>query len=199
MGGDAIVRPARAADLEAVQAIYAGHVLHGTASFEIEPPDLAEIARRHDAIVAAGLPYLVVALEGEVAGYAYAGPYRPRPAYRFTVEDSVYLAPGREGRGLGSALLAELIARCRAADRRQMIAIIGDSANRGSIALHARLGFRHVGTLTDVGFKHGRWLDSVVMQRGLGGDDAKCVDLGLEGDAAKLRTPLARVEGKGSE
>jgi len=172
MGEGAIVRPAGPADLEAVRAIYAGHVLHGTASFEIEPPDLAEITRRHDAIVAAGLPYLVAEIAGEVAGYAYAGPYRPRPAYRFTVEDSVYLAPGREGRGLGSALLAGLIARCTVAGKRQMIAIIGDSANRGSIALHARMGFRHVGTLTDVGFKHGRWLDSVVMQLALSASDA---------------------------
>lgn len=165
---DVLVRPAAPSDLAAVTAIYADHVLHGSASFEIDPPDLAEITRRHDAIVAAGLPYLVAEAQGEIAGYAYAGPYRPRPAYRFTVEDSVYLASGMAGRGIGRALLGALIAACRTAGRRQMIAIIGDSANRASIGLHAALGFRHVGTLTDVGFKHGRWLDSVVMQLALG-------------------------------
>jgi L-amino acid N-acyltransferase YncA len=165
-----LVRPAREADLAAVTAIYREHVLHGSASFEIEPPDLAEMERRRAAIVDAGLPYLVAQVDGAVAGYAYAGPYRPRPAYRFTVEDSVYLAAGMQGRGLGRALLAALIEACREAGRRQMIAIIGDSANRASIGLHAALGFRHVGTLTDVGFKHGRWLDSVVMQRALAPD-----------------------------
>lgn len=167
-GQGAVVRPATAADLAAVTAIYAEHVRHGTASFEIEPLDLAEMTHRHGAIVAAGLPYLVAELDGEVAGYANAGPYRPRPAYRFTVEDSVYLRPGLEGRGIGRALLSRLIVLCEAAGKRQMIAIIGDSANHASIALHTKLGFRHVGTLTDVGFKHGRWLDSVVMQRELG-------------------------------
>ena len=165
-----LVRPALEADLAAVAAIYREHVLNGSASFEIEPPDLAEMARRRAAILDAGLPYLVAEVEGAVAGYAYAGPYRPRPAYRFTVEDSVYLAPGMQGRGLGRALLGSLIALCREAGKRQMIAIIGDSANRASIGLHAALGFRHVGTLTDVGFKHGRWLDSVIMQLALAPD-----------------------------
>ena len=165
-----LVRPALPSDLEAVTAIYGEHVRHGSASFEIEPPDLAEIARRREAIVAAGLPYLVAECDGALAGYAYAGPYRPRPAYRFTVEDSVYLAPAMQGRGIGRALLARLMAECRAAGIRQMIAIIGDSANKGSIGLHAALGFRHVGTLREVGFKHGRWLDSVIMQAGLSGE-----------------------------
>ena len=165
-----LVRPALEADLAAVAAIYREHVLNGSASFEIEPPDLAEMARRRAAILDAGLPYLVAEVEGAVAGYAYAGPYRPRPAYRFTVEDSVYLAPGMQGRGLCRALLGSLIALCREAGKRQMIAIIGDSANRASIGLHAALGFRHVGTLTDVGFKHGRWLDSVIMQLALAPD-----------------------------
>jgi L-amino acid N-acyltransferase YncA len=164
-----VVRAALAADLDAVTAIYGEHVRHGSASFEIEPPDLAEITRRHAAIVAAGLPYLVAQVGDEVAGYAYAGPYRPRPAYRFTVEDSVYLAPDMQGRGIGRALLASLIDVCRKDGRRQMIAIIGDSANQASIGLHAALGFRHVGTLCDVGFKHGRWLDSVIMQLELAG------------------------------
>lgn len=162
-----VVRPALASDLPAVTAIYGEHVRHGSASFEIEPPDLGEITRRHAAIVDAGLPYLVAQIGDDLAGYAYAGPYRPRPAYRFTVEDSVYLAPGMQGRGIGRALLTALIEACRNAGRRQMIAIIGDSANLASIGLHAALGFRHVGTLTDVGFKHGRWLDSVIMQRAL--------------------------------
>ncbi len=168
---DAVVRPALAADLDAVTAIYREHVLHGSASFEITPPDVAEISRRHGAIVAEGLPYLVAELEGGIAGYAYAGPYRPRPAYRFTVEDSVYLGPGMQGRGIGRALLAALIEACRRAGRRQMIAVIGDSANVASIGLHTALGFRHVGTLTDVGFKHDRWLDSVIMQRSLAQPD----------------------------
>jgi len=161
------VRPATDADMAAVAAIYAGHVLHGSASFEIEPPDVVEIARRRTAVLAAGLPYLVAQADGVVAGYAYAVPYRPRPAYRFTVEDSVYLAEGFAGRGIGRALLGELVVRCRAAGRREMVAIIGDSANAASIGLHRALGFRHVGTLTDVGFKHGRWLDSVIMQLSL--------------------------------
>jgi len=165
-----LVRPALPSDLEAVAAIYGEHVLHGTASFEIEPPDVAEIKRRYEAIVGAGLPYLVAECDGAVAGYAYASLYRPRPAYRFTVEDSVYLATGLQGRGIGRALLAALIEVCRATGKQQMIAIIGDSANRASIGLHTALGFRHVGTLTDVGFKHGHWLDSVVMQLALLGE-----------------------------
>ncbi len=167
MTASRVVRPATAADLVTVAAIYGHHVLHGTASFEIEPPDCAEIARRHDAIVAAGLPYLVVEEGGAIAGFAYAGPYRARPAYGHTVEDSVYLAPGREGRGLGRALLGEIVAQCRAGGRREIVAVIGDSANHASIGLHRTLGFRMVGTLSDVGFKHGRWLDSVLMQLSL--------------------------------
>lgn len=165
------VREAREGDLGGIAAIYAEHVLHGSASFEVAPPDVAEMSLRHAAVVAAGLPWLVVEDGGALAGYAYAAPYRPRPAYRHTVEDSVYLAPGRQGRGLGRALLAELVARCRALGRREMIAIIGDSGNAASIGLHRALGFRHVGTLTDVGFKHGRWLDSVIMQLSLRPDD----------------------------
>jgi len=165
------LRPAVPADLAAVAAIYGHHVLHGVASFEIEPPDAAEIGRRFAAIVAKGLPYLVAETDGTVIGYAYAARYRERPAYRFTVEDSIYVAPGAGGRGIGRALLAALIDRCGALGYRRMIAVIGDSANVASIGLHARLGFRVAGVLPSVGFKHGRWVDSVLMERALGEGD----------------------------
>ena len=158
------IRDAVDADQTAITAIYRHHVLNGLASFEIEPPDAAEMARRRAAIGTAGLPYLVAEQDGAVIGYAYAGPYRTRPAYHHTVENSVYVDVDRQGLGAGKALMAELITRCRTAGRRQMIAIIGDSANAASIGLHKAFGFRHAGTLTDVGFKHGRWLDSVIMQ-----------------------------------
>jgi phosphinothricin acetyltransferase len=164
------IRPAREADLPAIAAIYADQVLHGTASFEIEPPGLEEMQRRWSAIVAAGLPYIVAELDGAVAGYAYAGPYRPRPAYRFTVENSVYVAPGFHRRGIGGALLAALVAMCRQAGRREIVAIIGDSGNQASIALHRAAGFRLVGVLEKVGRKHERWLDTVIMQRSLQDD-----------------------------
>ncbi|MEO1239148.1 MAG: N-acetyltransferase family protein [Pseudomonadota bacterium] len=163
-----MIRPAETRDLDAVQAIYADAVLHGTASFEIDPPDLSEITRRWKDVHAAKLPYVVADEGGQVAGYAYAAPYRPRPAYRFTAECSVYVDPAHGGRGLGSALMAEVIAQTEAAGYRQMIAVIGDSANLASQRLHARLGFREVGTFGAVGFKHGRWLDTVLMQRALG-------------------------------
>jgi phosphinothricin acetyltransferase len=163
-----LVRAAGAADLAAITAIYAHHVRHGLASFEIDPPDAAEIARRHAAVIALGLPYLVAEIDGAIAGYAYAGLYRARPAYRYTVEDSVYIDPAYAGRGVGGGLLAELIAGCVRAGRRQMIAVIGDSANLASIRLHEKFGFQHIGTLPAVGFKFGRWVDSVVMQRALG-------------------------------
>ncbi|MBS9477796.1 GNAT family N-acetyltransferase [Ancylobacter radicis] len=167
-----LVRDATEADMAAVQAIYAHHVLTGTASFEEVPPTLAEMMARRAAVRSHGLPYLVAEVAGEpggaVVGYCYATPYRPRPAYRHTLEDSVYVAPDQAGRGIGSALLAALIARCEAGPWRQMVAVIGDSGNAGSIALHARHGFSHVGVLRDVGFKFGGWLDSVLMQRPLG-------------------------------
>ena len=165
------VRDARDADLAVVQAIYAHHVLHGLATFEEVPPTVDELAARRASVLAQQLPYLVAELAGEVVGYCYATSYRPRPAYRFTIEDSVYVADGRAGRGVGAALLGELIARCDAGPWRQMIAIIGNSDNAGSIALHRRLGFAHVGTLRSVGWKLGRWVDSVVMQRALGPGD----------------------------
>ncbi|MFB3819463.1 MAG: N-acetyltransferase family protein, partial [Candidatus Methylomirabilales bacterium] len=152
----------------AVQAIYAHHVLQGTASFEEEPPDLDEMRRRRAEVIGRGLPYLVAEVEGDVVGYCYASPYRSRSAYRFTLEDSVYVDHRYGGRGLGRALLSTLIPRCATGEWRQMVAVIGDSANAASIALHARLGFHHVGTLRAVGYKFGRWLDTVLMQRALG-------------------------------
>jgi phosphinothricin acetyltransferase len=142
-------------------------VLEGLASFEEEPPSVAELARRRAGVLERGLPYLAAEENGEVLGYAYATPYRPRSAYRFTLEDSVYVKRGCEGRGLGRLLLAELIARCETGPWRQMIAVIGDSGNAGSIGLHRSLGFTEAGLLRAVGFKFGRWVDSVLMQRAL--------------------------------
>ena len=163
-----LIRPATAADVAAIASIYGRHVLHGTASFETEPPSLEEMSRRYAEVVKHGLPYLVAELAGEVAGFAYAGPYRPRPAYRFTVEDSVYIRHDRTGNGIGRALLHEVIRLCEQAGMKQMIAIIGDSANAASIRLHETAGFEHVGVLRNVGLKFGRWLDTVIMQKGLG-------------------------------
>jgi len=168
------VRPAEARDVPGIQAIYAHHVLHGIASFEEEPPDQAEMQRRMADILARGLPYLVAEDRpgsGAILGYAYAAPYRARPAYRYSVEDSVYVLPGRGGRGIGSTLLGALIERCAALGYRQMIPVIGDSDNQGSIRLHARHGFRPIGSLASVGFKHGRWVDSVFMQLAIGPGD----------------------------
>lgn len=165
------MRDARDADMAAVQAIYAHHVLHGLATFEELPPSVAELLARRAAVIGAGLPYLVAEQAGAVVGYSYASSYRPRPAYRHTVEDSVYVADGRAGRGIGAALLAALVARCEAGPWRQMIAIIGDTGNAASIALHRRHGFAHAGTLHAVGYKLGRWVDTVLMQRALGGGD----------------------------
>lgn len=162
------VRDGAVSDVIEVLEIYTPYVLHGLATFEVEPPSLAEMVRRREAIVAAGLPYLVASLRERVVGYAYATGYRPRPAYRHTVENSVYVSRDIHGRGVGTALLTALLARCDAGPWRQMVAVIGDSANRGSIALHRRVGFTEVGTLRAVGFKHGRWVDTVLMQRALG-------------------------------
>ncbi len=165
--GVLLVRPAAEADLPAVQAIYAAHVLGGTGSFEEAPPGLDEIEARWRAIAERGLPYLVAGEDGRVQGFAYAGPFRPRSAYRFTVEDSIYVAPDALSRGLGSLLLGRLIAACEERGMRQMIAVIGDSANTRSIRLHQRHGFVRAGTLVDAGYKFGRWLDAVFMQRTL--------------------------------
>jgi phosphinothricin acetyltransferase len=163
------IRPATPADIPAITRIYGHAVRYGTASFEIEPPSEAEMARRQENLRDGGYPYLVAAMADGVAGYAYAGPFRLRPAYRFSVEDSIYLAPDLHRRGIGSALLRRLIADCETRGYRQMIAVIGDSTNQApSIALHHAAGFQPAGTLEAVGFKFGRWLDSVLMQRALG-------------------------------
>ncbi|GGG27553.1 N-acetyltransferase [Caldovatus sediminis] len=163
------VRDSRDADLPAIAAIYGHWVAHGLASFELEPPGVEEMARRRRALLDAGYPYLVAeAAGGAVLGYAHAGPYRSRPAYRFAVENSVYVAPEAARRGVGRLLLPALIARCEQAGFRQMVAVIGDSGNAASIGLHARCGFVHAGLLPAVGWKHGRWVDSVLMTRALG-------------------------------
>jgi phosphinothricin acetyltransferase len=162
------IRAATPADLVAVTGIYDHAVRHGTASFELAPPDASEMARRRQALVDAGYPYLVAEIDGVIAGYAYAGPYRARPAYRWSVEDSIYVAPRLHRRGVGAALLGRLIADAEQSGFRQMIAVIGDSSQAPSIALHRAAGFRAIGTIENVGFKFGRWLDSVLMQRALG-------------------------------
>lgn len=163
-----VIRNATVDDLAAVTRIYAHHVLHGLASFELEAPDVIEITRRYHAVRALNLPYLVAEVAGQVAGYAYAGVYRTRPAYRFTVENSVYVDTGYRGHGIGSALMPALIDGCERAGRRQIIAVIGDSANEASIRLHEKFGFARIGTLPAVGYKFGRWVDSVLMQKEIG-------------------------------
>ena len=163
------IRPATPADIPAIARIYADAVRHGTASFELEPPDENEMVARFYALMGGGYPYLVAEDGGAILGYAYAGPFRPRPAYRYSVENSVYVAAEAQRRGIGRRLLDALIARCTEAGFRQMIAVIGDSTlQAASISLHAAAGFRLVGTLDAVGYKHDRWLDSVYMQRALG-------------------------------
>ena len=163
-----IVEDATEADMVAVQRIYAHHVLHGLATFEESPPSVDEMVGRRRVIVAAGLPYLVAKSDGRTVGYAYAAAFRPRPAYRYTIEDSVSVQDGLATRGIGRTLLAELIRRCSAGPWRQMLAVIGNSENHGSIRLHERLGFSHAGLQRAVGFKLGRWVDTVMMQRALG-------------------------------
>ncbi len=167
-GREPVVRPAIAADLEAITAIYADAVLHETGTFEIDPPDVSEMTKRLARIVGAGYPYLVATDAGTVVGYAYANAYRDRPAYRFTVEDSVYVKPALKGRGVGRSLLGALVTAATARGHRQMVAVIGDGANAGSVALHAGAGFKHAGVLRASGWKAGRWLDAVLMQRALG-------------------------------
>ncbi len=165
------IRASREGDLAAITAVYGHHVLHGTASFETEPPSPEEMRQRRADLVARGYPYLVAEDVAGVVGYAYAGPYRPRPAYCDTVENSVYLRPDAIGRGIGRRLLEALIGDCESRGYRQMIAVVGDSENMASIRLHERAGFRLIGVLRSVGFKHGRWLDTVLLQRALGAGD----------------------------
>jgi phosphinothricin acetyltransferase len=166
-----LVRPAAVQDLPAVHSIYAYHVLHGLASFEEEAPPLEEMRRRYEDVTGHGLPYLAAEENGEVLGYGYCTLYRTRSAYRYTLEDSIYVKQGCQGKGVGKAVLAELIARCTALNYRQIIAVIGDSANTASIAVHASLGFVRAGNLRSTGFKFGRWVDSVLMQLPLGAGD----------------------------
>jgi L-amino acid N-acyltransferase YncA len=166
------VRDALETDMAAVLDLYGHYVLHSLATFEETAPTLGDMLARRRASVDLGLPCLVAAVGGAIAGFAYAGLYRSRPAYRYAIEDSVYVADGQTGCGVGSALLGELIARCERGPWRQMIAIVGDNANSGSIALHRRFGFERVGTLRSVGCKFGRWVDTPILQRGLGlGDE----------------------------
>ncbi|MDH7794989.1 MULTISPECIES: GNAT family N-acetyltransferase [unclassified Beijerinckia] len=166
-----VVRDAKTADMAAVQTIYAHYVLHGLATFEEVPPSLDEMIARRAAVLNSGLPYLVAERDGAVVGFSYAATYRPRPAYRYAIEDSIYVAHGLDGHGIGTALLGELIARCERGPWRQMTAVIGHSGNAGSIALHRRMGFRHIGTFQAVGFKLGQWVDTVMMQRALNDGD----------------------------
>lgn len=164
-----IIRPASRADASALAAIYGHHVIHGVGTFEEAPPSAEEMAARMGAVQSRGLPYLVAELDGAVAALAYAGPFRLRAAYRYTVEDSVYVAPGRQGRGLGKAVLGEVLKACEALGLRQVLALIGDSGNAGSVGVHTALGFQPAGVMRGVGFKNGRWLDVVVMQKPLNG------------------------------
>jgi len=162
-----LIRPAAPQDLPSIQAIYAHHVLHGLASFEEEAPPLEEMRRRYEDVTRQGLPYLVAEEKGEVQGYGYCTLYRTRTAYRYTLEDSIYVRQGNQGKGIGKAVLAELISRCTELKYRQIIAVIGDSANAASIGVHASLGFVRAGNLRSTGYKFGRWVDSVLMQRPL--------------------------------
>jgi L-amino acid N-acyltransferase YncA len=166
------IRPARDADLAAITAIYSHHVLHGTGTFETTPPTEADMATRRADVLAKGLPYLVAEDAGQVLGFAYCNWFKPRPAYRFSAEDSIYLAPASNGKGLGRALLAELAAQAERVGVRKLIAVIGDSANAGSIGVHRTLGFTHVGVLASCGWKFGRWLDVVLMEKALGAADS---------------------------
>ena len=168
-----LIRPSMAADLPAIAAIYAWNVMNGTGTFELEPPDLAEMTRRREDVLSKGLPWLVAEQQGQVCGYAYANHFRPRLAYRFCLEDSIYLAENATGQGLGKLLLAELMAQCEARGARQMLAVIGDSANAGSIGVHRALGFEHTGLMKAAGWKFDRWLDVVLMQRSLGLGDSQ--------------------------
>lgn len=166
-----IIREATSRDAEALAAIYGHHVLHGLGTFEEDPPSPAEMERRRAVIADLGLPYVVAEEDGRVLGFAYAGPFRPRPAYRYTLEDSVYIAPDAIGKGVGRAVLSAVIAACEALGVRQLVAVIGDSGNAASVGLHTSLGFRRQGVGESFGFKFGRWVDIVWMQKSLNGGD----------------------------
>jgi phosphinothricin acetyltransferase len=167
-GDELVIRPSRGDDIPTIAAIYAHHVLHGIGSFEEEPPSPGEMGRRRDEILLRSLPYMVAERGGRVVGYCYAGLFRPRSGYRFTLEDSVYIDPGEVGRGIGRALLEQVLGRCETLGYRQMVAVIGGRETLASIRLHEALGFAHIGILESVGFKFGRWIDIVLMQRSLG-------------------------------
>ena len=165
------IRPCRHEDVPAITAIYGHHVLHSTGTFETEPPSQADMNARHTDVLGKGLPYLVAEVEGQVVGFAYCNWFKPRPAYRFSAEDSIYVAPGTHRQGLGHALLTELCQQAERAGVRKMLAVIGDSANAGSIGLHSALGFTHAGVLKSCGWKFNRWLDVVLMEKVLGAGD----------------------------
>jgi L-amino acid N-acyltransferase YncA len=167
-----LIRPSRDEDLDAITRIYGHHVLHGTGTFETTPPSVADMTTRRADVLAKGLPWLVVEDGGEVLGFAYGNWFKPRPAYRFSVEDSIYMAPEAAGKGLGRALLAELLAALERAGVRKVMAVIGDSANAGSIGLHRALGFEPAGVISSCGWKFDRWLDIVLMQKPLGAGDS---------------------------
>jgi L-amino acid N-acyltransferase YncA len=173
-----VVRPSTPADLLAIVAIYGWHVQHGTGTFELDVPDVAEMQQRRDNVLANGWPWLVAEVGGEVLGFAYANTFRPRRAFRFCVEDSIYLAPQAAGKGLGRWLLAELVAQCEARGARQMLAVIGDSANAASIGVHRALGFEDVGVMKAAGWKLDAWRDVVLMQRAVGWGDAQAPAVG---------------------
>lgn len=167
-----LIRPSREDDLDAITHIYGHHVLHGTGTFETTPPSVADMGARRADVLSKGLPWLVVEDGGQVLGFAYGNWFKPRPAYRFSVEDSIYMAPEAAGKGLGRALLAELLATLERAGVRKVMAVIGDSANAGSIGVHRALGFEQAGTIQSCGWKFDRWLDIVLMQKSLGAGDS---------------------------
>ena len=168
-----LIRPSCDEDIAAITAIYAHHVLHGTGTFETEAPGTSHIAARRANVLSKGLPYLVAVQDGEIAGFAYGNWFKPRPAYRYSVEDSIYLTPDLQRKGLGRALLAELLACCEAAGIRKVMAIVGDSANAGSVGVHRAVGFTQVGTIDACGWKFGAWRDIVIMQKTLGPGDTQ--------------------------
>ena len=167
-----LIRPSRDEDIPAITAIYGHHVLHSTGTFETEPPSVTDMVTRRADVLSKGLPYLVAEQDGKIVGFAYGNWFKPRPAYRFSVEDSIYLAPDLHGKGLGRALLAELLARLETVGIRKAMAVIGDSANEGSVGVHRSLGFTEVGTIASCGWKFGAWRDIVIMQKGIGAGDS---------------------------